>query len=222
MRRGRFGSRERKGARAVTRAGQGKGQLRQGGAAGTHSQDRGSGAQALSGEQKDRDTARPPGKRARGPTATHPRALWQRLAGRPDPATAQLPATRLRRRGVLPAAPTRAAEGPRPRKSSASPWQIRIHLVRLKTHVLGTSSPARRPSPCPHTSSGCGSWRGQALGASNRRGTGKQVLGVRVLGSPRGSLPAHRARAVSLASRPVGPAGPSPNWKWGGVGPGYC
>lgn len=54
---------------------QGKGQQRQGGAASTHSQGRGSGAQALSREQKDRDTAGPTGKLARGPTATHTRVL---------------------------------------------------------------------------------------------------------------------------------------------------
>lgn len=141
---------------------QGKGQQRQGGAASTHSQGRGSGAQALSREQKDRDAAGPTGKLARGPTVTHTRCfrdVW--YAGwRPPPRS--FPRSNSASGAVLPAAPPCAAEGPRPRKSSIRPLQIRLHLVRLKTHVLGTSSPARRPSPSPHTSSACGFWQRQA------------------------------------------------------------
>ena len=156
-RRGRFGPRQGKRARAVTGPAPGS-WCGVGGAEGRPAAMGRGGSHAELGprdrDQKGRDTDGPPGKQARGPTVTHRSAVPRRLRRRTAPSTpgaSHHPGWRV-------TAPPRAAEGPRPSIFSVCPQQIRLHLVRPRGSGPGDqlSSEAARPVPDTDTDTDTG------------------------------------------------------------------
>lgn len=136
-------------------------------AASRQSKGRGTGARALSRQQKDQDTTGPPEKQARGPTVTHTRAVSRRLGRRPACHS-----------------PTRCSGG------AASTHLVRLsslfRLVQLQGSSPGDtlSSEVARPVPVNRHQLRLG--RGQACRAPHGCGTGEPGPGVPLLGSPRG------------------------------------
>ena len=110
MRRGQLGPRQRKGAQGSHTRGMRK-KARSGGEgpASMHSRGRGTGLQAASGDHKDtRNTAKPPGKPAGGPTTTHTQRQSHDTPGTPTgPSQPQS-------RPPQPSPTTRASEAPKP------------------------------------------------------------------------------------------------------------
>lgn len=110
MRRGQLGPRQRKGAQGSHTRGMRK-KARSGGEgpASMHSRGHGTGLQAASGDHKDtRNTAKPPGKPAGGPTTTHTQRQSHDTPGTPTgPSQPQS-------RPPQPSPTTRASEAPKP------------------------------------------------------------------------------------------------------------
>ena len=110
MRRGQLGPRQRKGAQGSHTRGMRK-KARSGGEgpASMHSRGHGTGLQAASGDHKDtRNTAKPPGKPAGGPTTTHTQRQSHDMPGTPTgPSQPQS-------RPPQPSPTTRASEAPKP------------------------------------------------------------------------------------------------------------
>ncbi|XP_043318315.1 collagen alpha-1(I) chain-like [Cervus canadensis] len=233
VRRGRLGPRPQGAGVEGDTGGRTRGTRRKAGSGGegpasTRSRGHGTGARAPPGDQKHQDTAGPPGKPARDPTATHTRGrsrnAWD--AGRSWPSLERAPHP----------SPAARAGVPSTQPSSIHP-SILPQQIRLPSkpdpeaqHPGDTLSSKGGPDRAHHTATGCGS--GARAGTTGSSSPRLQGWGSRGRPGSRTPTPppspwahttgpaAHNTAHTAPHSPDTrqGPAGPSPNSEGGGAG----